>query len=298
MPGAPIAATTSLRPPLTTISASVACGVPSPDVPWNQRQIPMPATGRDLEHVPSFLGRTEWSFAGRIPKPLYRNLLAGLRFSWHNQCEVSRFVGRHEQYAPARKSVRPSETDMKKLIAVLAAMVVAGAVSQALGQDWHGGTNWSPPLLHTNWPNLPPPNWTNFPAHSPPVAWTNTVPTAALTNRQGRIIPPVSPSVPSHVNSPQTPADVQTTIQQFQQSRQALMNQLEAATEEQRQAILGQLEQLREQMRDQLATLRQQAQDQAQQMQDRFGNNRGTLLNQGAPPTSGGGPGGGGRPRQ
>jgi hypothetical protein len=183
---------------------------------------------------------------------------------------------------------------MKKLIAVLAAMVVAGAVSQALGQDWHGGTNW----WHTNWTNPPPPNWTNFPAHSPPVTWTNTVPTAALTNRHGRTIPPVSPSVPSHVNSPQTPADVQTTIQQFQQSRQALMNQLESATEEQRQAILGQLEQLREQMRDQLATLRQQAQDQAQQMQDRFGNNRGTLLNQGAPPASGGGPGGGGRPRQ
>jgi ElaB/YqjD/DUF883 family membrane-anchored ribosome-binding protein len=188
---------------------------------------------------------------------------------------------------------------MKKLIVVLAAMVVAGAVSQALGQGWARGTNWSrPPLLHTNWPNPPPANWTNFPAHSPPVAWTNTVPAAVLTNRQGRIVPPVSPSVPSHVTSPQTPADVQTTIQQFQQSRQALMNQLEAATEEQREAVLGQLEQLREQMRDQLATLRQQAQDQAQQMQDRFGNNRGTLLNQGAPPTSGGGPGGGGRPRQ
>ena len=88
------------------------------------------------------------------------------------------------------------------------------------------------------------------------------------------------------------------TIQQFQQSRQALMNQLESATEEQRQAILGQLEQLREQLRDQLDTLRQQAQDQAQQMQSRFGNDRGTLLNQGAPPTSGSGPNGGGRPRQ
>ena len=99
----------------------------------------------------------------------------------------------------------------------------------------------------------------------------------------GRMIPPPSPSVPSHVNPPQTPADVQTTIQQFQQSRQALMNQLESATEEQRQAILGELEQLREQMRDQLDTLRQQAQDQAQQMQSRFGNDRGACSTRALP---------------
>ena len=187
---------------------------------------------------------------------------------------------------------------MKKLIAVLAAIVVAGAVSQALGQGSSGDTNWWPRLLHTNWPNPPPAVWTNFPRLSPPTMWTNTAPAPVWTNRGGRIVPPPSSSVPSHVNAPETPADVQATIQQFQQSRQALMNQLESATDAERQAILGELEQLREQMRDELATLRQQAQDQAQQMQNRFGNNRNPVLNQGAPPTSGGGPNGGGRPRQ
>jgi ElaB/YqjD/DUF883 family membrane-anchored ribosome-binding protein len=100
------------------------------------------------------------------------------------------------------------------------------------------------------------------------------------------------------VNPPQAPADVQATIQQFQQNRAALMNQLQSATEAQRQAILGNLEQLREQMRDQLAGLRQQAQDQAQQMQGRFGNNLGPVLNQGTTtPSPGGNQGLGGKPR-
>jgi len=186
---------------------------------------------------------------------------------------------------------------MKNLIAVLAALIVAGVISEAYGQDSGGYTNWFHPPLHTNWSGTPPASWTNISAPGPPGRWTNTAPPGVWTNRSRQIVPPLSANGPSHVNAPQAPANVQATIQQFQQSRQALMNQLASATEEQRQAILGQLEQLREQIRDQLASLRQQAQDQAQQMQDRFGNSRNTLLNQGAPPASGNGPGGGGRPR-
>ena len=186
---------------------------------------------------------------------------------------------------------------MQKLIAVLAALVVAGTISRVLGQGSSGDTNvwWG---RHINWTNPPPANWTNIYRPNPPPTWTNAAPPSVWTNPPGRVIPLPSRSGPSHVNSPQTPANVQATIQQFQQSRQALMNQLQSATEAQRQEILGELEQLREQMRDQLATLRQQAQDQAQQMQDRFGNNRGPVLNQGAPASQGGGPNGGGRPRQ
>lgn len=204
----------------------------------------------------------------------------------------------HGRRAPAKNRSKLQRSNMKKLIAVLAAIIVAGAVSEVLGQGSPGDTNGPPPPINTNYPGPPPPGWTNPPPPPPPLTWTNTAPPPVWTNRQGRLVPPPSAGEPSHVNPPQAPADVQATIQQFQQSRQALMNQLQPATEAQRQAILGQLEQLREQMRDQLAALRQQAQDQAQQMQDRFGNNRGPVLNQGAPASQGGGPNGGGRPRQ
>ena len=48
------------------------------------------------------------------------------------------------------------------------------------------------------------------------------------------------------------------------------------------------MEQLRTQLRDRICDLREQAQQQAEQMRSRFGNNRDAILDQGAGGTGGG----------
>lgn len=77
------------------------------------------------------------------------------------------------------------------------------------------------------------------------------------------------------------PADVQTIVEQFQQDRTRLMSQLKTCSDEQRQLILQDMEQLRTQLRDQICKIRDDARQQAEQMRNRFSNNRDQILNQG-----------------
>jgi gas vesicle protein len=97
--------------------------------------------------------------------------------------------------------------------------------------------------------------------------------------------------VKNRFGKPELPADVQTIVQQFQQDRTRLMNQLKACSDEQRQEVLKEMEQLRTQLREQIRQFREQARQQAEQMRTRLGNNRDRVLDQGA------GKGGGGRDR-
>lgn len=80
---------------------------------------------------------------------------------------------------------------------------------------------------------------------------------------------------------PELPADVQSMVQQFQQDRQRLMNQLKNASDEQRREILREMEQLRAQLREQVSKLREEAKQQAEQMRQRFQNNRDRILDEG-----------------
>lgn len=97
--------------------------------------------------------------------------------------------------------------------------------------------------------------------------------------------------VQNRFGKPELPADVTTFVQKFQQDRTRLMSQLKTCSDEQRQQILKDMEQLRLQLRDQISKLRDDARDQAERMRNRFGNNRDTILDQGA------GSGGSGRDR-
>jgi hypothetical protein len=78
------------------------------------------------------------------------------------------------------------------------------------------------------------------------------------------------------------PADVQGIVNQFQQDRTRLMSQLKNCSDEERQLILKDMEQLRTQLREQIAKVREDAREQAEQMRNRFGNNRDRILDQGA----------------
>ena len=87
------------------------------------------------------------------------------------------------------------------------------------------------------------------------------------------------------------PADVQTIVNVFEQDRTKLMTQLKTCSDEQRQQILKDMDQLRTQTRVQISKIRDDARQQAEQMRNRFGNNRDAMLNHGA------GAGGTGRDR-
>jgi hypothetical protein len=83
-------------------------------------------------------------------------------------------------------------------------------------------------------------------------------------------------------------ADAAVLVQSFEQDRDRLMLQLKTCSDAQRQDVLKEMDQLRTQLRDRICDLREQAQQQADQMRNRFGNNRDAILNQGS-----GGAGGG-----
>lgn len=113
--------------------------------------------------------------------------------------------------------------------------------------------------------------FSNAPA---PHAWSNSY--------QGVIESPGQAQWQHRFGQQDLPADVQALVQQFHQDRQTLMKQLKTASDTQRQQILQEMEQMRTQLREQVCKFRDQAQQQAEQMRNRLGNNRDSILNQGA----------------
>jgi len=87
------------------------------------------------------------------------------------------------------------------------------------------------------------------------------------------------------------PTDVQAIVQEFEQDRTRLMSQLKTCSDEQRQDILKEMDQLRTQLRDQVSKVRDDARHQAEQMRNRFGNNRDVILDAGAAGAAGAGNG-------
>jgi len=221
---------------------------------------------------------------------------------------------------------------MKKFIALLMSATLLGGLDIVSAQPpplpsspgRPSSTNTFSPPVFTNFPVLTntfawtnvPPGWTNHPAAwtNPPAvftnllsaftnafrltnslplwtnnaAFTNAPPPANSTNHGPRTVPP-GPGGASKL-----PPNVQTVIQQFNQQRAQLIDQLNNASDTQRQQVLQQLATLREQLQDQMATWRQQANDQALQMKSKFNNGFGPLG--GNPATSGSGTGRPGHP--
>lgn len=188
---------------------------------------------------------------------------------------------------------------MKTTLAFISALVLAGALSQALAQPDPAGTGDgsmtnrppmppemtnTPPPPPTNTPpprftNAPPSWWTNVPAgpagtnfwwtNLPPRFHTNLPP--VFTNTRPRLDPPVRPLPGTRPGAqrPELPADVQALIAKFRTDSAALASQLKTATDTERAAILAQLEALRAQLRAEMIKLRGQALDQAKGMRDR-----------------------------
>lgn len=179
---------------------------------------------------------------------------------------------------------------MKKMIALISALVLVGALSQALAQPEPGGgdptdpgltNNPPPPPIRPDFTNPPPPWWTNVPAgpagtnfwwtNLPPRFQTNLPP--VWTNSRPRQLPLQPPAaMPPRLQPPPRPADVQTMIQKFKTDSGSLMNQLKNASAEQRTQILQQMEEMRLKMREQMGNLREQAKRQGEEMRRRFGN--------------------------
>jgi|ERR1041384_2077838 hypothetical protein len=132
------------------------------------------------------------------------------------------------------------------------------------------------PVLTNGW-------WTNT-AHL-----TNSAPPPAWTNHHPVTLPPVVTNVPPpHSLPPRAfPADVQTLVHRFQDERDALIDQLKGASNQDRETILAQLKDLRDKFKDEMAKIRLQAQDQAQDMRQRLHDDRSRLLNKGASGDSG-----------
>jgi hypothetical protein len=137
---------------------------------------------------------------------------------------------------------------MKKPFALFSLSVVAIALNSASAQTNDPGRTNRYPAFSTNSPQPPPPSWTNLPASA---VWTNHPPHVLPATR--------SPGAPS----PQFPADVQASVQQFQKARDGLVSQLKSANEAQRKEILQQLEQLRQQLKEQIIAIARDAQSQA-----------------------------------
>ncbi len=137
---------------------------------------------------------------------------------------------------------------------------------------WAGSAFAQPTNHFTN--NVPSPGWwTNYSQFL-----TNLPP--QFTNRFSVTLPPGVTNVPpSH---PQIGSDARTLVQQFQTQREALINQLKGASQQDREALVNQLRQLTDQLKDQLADIREQAQQQAESMRQRFQDNRDRGIDQAA----------------
>lgn len=170
---------------------------------------------------------------------------------------------------------------MKRIITFLAVAGLVGAVGQALAQGGPGpggGTN------DYDWNN----SYSNYYAWGTNLCALSNAPAPNTYSNKfshayaGQTAAGGGGQVQSRFGQQDLPADVQTMVQQFQQDRVRLMSQLKTASDEQRKLILRDMEQLRTQLRDQVCKLRDQCQQQAEQMRNRFGNNRDPILDQGA----------------
>ena len=163
---------------------------------------------------------------------------------------------------------------MKKLKISLMTLALACWTGAAFAQA--DGGSLTVPVLTNGW-------WTNV------GNLTNSVPPLRWTNHHPVTLPPVVTNVPpQHTLPPRAfPADVQTLVHRFQDERDALIEQLKGASNQDRETILAQLKDLRDKFKDEMAKIREQAQDQAQDMRQRLKDDRSRLLNKGASGDSG-----------
>ena len=123
-----------------------------------------------------------------------------------------------------------------------------------------------------------------LPQTEAPKAWSNQLSHAYAGQAQAG----GGDQVRSRFGKTEVPADVQTIVKQFTQDRTRLMSQLKTCSDEERKLILKEMEQLRTQLRSQIAVMRDDARQQAEQMRNRFRNNRDRILDEGAGSAGGG----------
>lgn len=181
---------------------------------------------------------------------------------------------------------------MKKIISFLAAVSMVGVTGQVFAQggpgtgggSGGGGSGAGGGTNDYNWSH----SYSNYYAwgtnlaklqnEAAPKTYTNQFAHAYAGQGAGG----TAGQVQNRFGQKELPTDVAAIVQQFQQDRTKLMNQLKTCSDEQRKQILQDMEQLRTQMREQVAKLREQCQQQAEQMRNRFGNNRDRILDQGS----------------
>jgi hypothetical protein len=179
---------------------------------------------------------------------------------------------------------------MKRIINFLVAVSVAGAVGHAFAQgnpgvgDSGDGSGTCTSTNDYDWNHSSSDcyawgtNLCELENEAAPKAYSNQLAHAY----SGQAAAGGGGQVQSRFGQKELPTDVAAIVQQFQQDRTKVMSQLKSCSDEQRKQVLQDMEQLRTAMCDQVAKLREQCQQQAEQMKNRFANNRDRILNQGA----------------
>lgn len=169
---------------------------------------------------------------------------------------------------------------MKKILSIVAGLVLTSGL--ALAQTGPGSGTASNDYSHS---------WSNYVAQSNDYNYLWGTNCLSLTNSpkawsnyyQHTFTGPANAGnqVKNRFGKPEVPADVATIVQTFERDRTRLMSQLKTCSDEQRQQILKDMDQLRTQLREQICKIRDDARQQAEQMRNRFGNNRDQILDQG-----------------
>jgi hypothetical protein len=168
---------------------------------------------------------------------------------------------------------------MKKLFVIVAVLALASGFALAQGGGGSGSGSgekhsWSNDVNHT-YKHMWDTNCLGM--TNAPKVWSNKLSHAYAGQAQEG----GGGQVRARFGKTEVPADVQGIVQQFQQERTRLMNQLKTCSDEERQQMLQEMEQLRTQLREQICTIREDARQQAEQMRTRLGNNRDRILEQG-----------------